>query len=401
MNIDSLRSKERDSFLRMSEITKSEARELLQELSGQCENVRYEEDYAWISEAVIRWESYLKSRYDELYLTPLAAPKRNLEKRLADTGSVMLPLYRPLLPLFAHFILTEPSSERVATMFASLVSRFSEGAGMPDAKRKKAIKELVELARPVRHSLRPLAMDVMNKLDDKNALRTRVKQFLSAEKDLPGRIHATFKSNLEKLGIVPKSSILIYGYSELMKAALTAVPDNHRKDIKVFASSCRFAWQRADGPLVERLSKSLGFETQQVGEGQIANVIEVEKPATILMGCRSIGTKPDGSLEANTLQGSGKISAWASENGSMTCILLGKRKIMNPKSYRQRTLPIRTELLARITTVSSRWVEDGQTDMPSQDRIPGEHIDYLITEDGLFAVSEFTSEYEQKLFQQS
>lgn len=84
MTINSLRKKERKLFLRMGDVTQKEAKELLQELGKQCGNVRYEEDYAWINEAVIRWESYLKSQYGELYLTPLRTPKRSLTRQIKE-----------------------------------------------------------------------------------------------------------------------------------------------------------------------------------------------------------------------------------------------------------------------------------------------------------------------------
>ena len=398
MSIDFLRSKERELFLEIGDVTEEEAKRLLQELGKECKNVKYEEDYAWINAAIIRWETYLKSQFGEVYITPITKPKQSLKRRLPGTITPCWVFRRPLTELFAHFVLTEPSSSRVATAFASLVFHLLEGINMFDEERKKTIRDLGEIAEALRRpSLRQLARSVIANVDDIDALRTYLGELIDAQRLLPSRITAAFKSNLEKLGIAPGSKILIYGYSELIEPALGAIPYEWRKDINIFVCECRFAWQRADGPLAERTAIALNFPTHPVPEDQIPSLISTKKATSVLMGCRSVGRNGNGAVEVTAFEGSGKVCKWASKKGAKVCIMLAKRKILGQKLYQKKPRPMRLAMLPTISMVSSRWASLGEVGIPRNARISKDYINFFLTENGVFAVNEFSRKYEREL----
>lgn len=84
MDIDSL--KKREASMRMGEVTREEVKKLLQELGAACGDVEYVEDYEWLNEAITKWESYLKSEFKELYLTPIKEPKKELKRHSGVVG---------------------------------------------------------------------------------------------------------------------------------------------------------------------------------------------------------------------------------------------------------------------------------------------------------------------------
>lgn len=81
MDIDLLKKKEREAFLRMGKVSQEEAKKLLQEFGKACEDVEYEEDYAWLNEAIIKWETYLRAEFNEVYQTPIKNSKQGLKSR--------------------------------------------------------------------------------------------------------------------------------------------------------------------------------------------------------------------------------------------------------------------------------------------------------------------------------
>ncbi len=224
---------------------------------------------------------------------------------------------------------------------------------------------------------------VQSHLDDPQTIRYVLTGCSHNKSLLTKRLHDLVHRYAKDILRKERSRIMVFGYSQTIADALKGLTLSGENTFSIFTPQ-QFLPNRkkSDGEqLLSRLRKEkVAVPAEIVKDEDALALLSAGKCDLLMMGCKVIGSTGEGNLEIVNSAGAMEFATAASKAGIPTGVLGGGYKVWPVQLYKKH----RDSIMQQATGVA-----------PQNSVIPGELINWLLTEHALYTPTEFREIYKR------
>ena len=288
-----------------------------------------------------------------------------------------------LIDRFEHAILSRPSAGEVALSFARTTLAIIGSEQLSLETKKKRIRSLCETInkRPLPTILWADFVKIQLDLDNLSDVGRILACCVNNTASLRERIRETVKKRSAMLNLSGQHSILVFGYSETIVAALEGLLPHLPKLQKIVTPRQSLPGrQYEDGVLLQkRIKEVIPTASIEVVEDKVAQKrLEEKEPALVFMGCKVIGLRKTGELEIVNSRNA-HIYAEAAHTAQIPVVVItGAYKLWPTQTYEKYRPAI---------------VQEEDREGPRNSLIESTLVTWIGTEDDLFSQAELKQKY--------
>jgi hypothetical protein len=284
--------------------------------------------------------------------------------------------FKLLLNTFKDRIIYEPSAGNVTMIFANTVLSIIGESGRLNEAQKRMVKDLCVA---INHRPLPTMLwaDFVRARLDQPAIISRILWSCRQNKAKQARrLQRVIESHFGNFNLKGDRPIFVFGYSVTITVALKALSQKVPSGLRILVPEQLLPEREIpDGLQLERdIKKEQLRATVEVVDNEVAlERIRRDKPGLFLMGCKVIGLRKTGELEIVNSRNASDFMEAASKSQIPVGVVAGAYKLWPTETYEKYRPIIKVE--------------------ESHEIMPGNDVEWVMTEDGLFPREQFIKGY--------